>query len=210
MQILAILLYAIWIFISTAFRVLYPFLILAFLFTVGRMIYRHYKYGYDYFSFLKKREVIDAKREVLLRMLEKQEFESIVLEDKQYHSSLIAMTEIGILLFQIFPFTGVHVEGNKEVGEFTYWEAKNKKKRLHNPFLFQKEDMEKIRTLLPDVPLFSFVVFDNLSILLLSGDSESEVLYVQDYYYKLEKLGKNKKQLYQMEDMKKMHQVLKG
>lgn len=209
MQIIAIILYSIWIFIEAAWRVLLPFLLLALLFTIIRMIYRHKKYGYDYFAIFKKREAIDAKREVLLRMLERQEFDSVVVLDDRYHSSLVALTEIGLFLVQIFPYTAVRVVGNKEEGEFQAWEERRKVKRLHNPFLFQKEDISQVRQKLGDIPIFSYVLFDNLSILQLSGKSESEVLTTQEFYFQVERLGKKYPHIYSEQELEQMAELLR-
>ena len=209
MQTLAIILYSLWIFIKTMLKVLWPIFLVLLIFTIVRMIYYHKKYGYDYFAIFKKRKVIDSKKEMLLRMLEKQRFKSIIVEDERYYSSVIALTEFGICTFQIFPYTQVTIEGNKKDLELTYYVSKGKKNQIKNPYLLQEEDQQKIAMKLPGVPIYSYVVFDNTSLLLLEGDSKIETLKIQSYYYHLETMNKNKEHLYQVAELEEMKRKLK-
>lgn len=183
MTVFAGVLYSLWIVFQKIFSFLLPFLIATLLFVIGRMYYRHKKYGYDYFDLFKKRKEINATKELTLNTISKLDPDLMVKEEE---GSLIVMTSIGMICIFLFPFSHGSVEGNVEEKTLTFTEQESTK-TIKNPFYMQDEKIKKWKKF---VPVFGYVLFDTRTILSLKGKSESQAIRENQLYFKLDKLFK--------------------
>lgn len=181
---LAIILCTILLFIKVSFQVAWPFLLMVFIYIIGDMIYRYKKYGVHDFGVFQKREKINANIEVLKKIiLESDSDASFFLFSEM---DLVALTSFGCYAFSFFEKKGIHIEGNVSEKTLTYWKFVSKKKKGRNPFYIQKNLLSNFS----DIPIQSYVISDDLSILNVKGKQSSKLIHMNAIYYELEKAKK--------------------
>lgn len=175
-------LYALWKIIRELLRYFFPVFIGIALFAILRMIYRQKKYGYDYFDVFRKREEIDAKKAGLIDMIQKID-PNVSFLNGTYQSDIVAFTSIGIILVSTFPKEQTEVKGNVTDKSLTCRMLNGTINEVANPFYKQAQDIESLKKLLPEIPIFGYVVFDSASVFSFRGKCSSKEIRFSQFYY---------------------------
>lgn len=183
MKIFSGVLYVLWEVMKKIFQYLFPVFLVLLLFTIIRMVYRHKKYGYDYFDVFKRREKLDVKKMGLMDMIQRID-SNVIFLGNSYESDIVALTSMGILLVSCFPMEGVEINGIITDEYFTYRLSNGTTGKVENPFFKQKKDIQILEG--KEIPIFGYVVFDSTSVLSFKEKADSKEVRFQRFYYELE------------------------
>ena len=185
MTVFAGVLYSLWIVLKKVLVLLSPVFLIILLFVIGRMFYRHKKYGYDYFDVFKKKKETNASPDIIQNIICQIDKNAKIRKEED---TLIAMTKVGMICISVFPYQNVRLDGNLEDETLTCIQD-GKQMMVQNPFLIQEIKIQKLKQQF-DIPIFSYVLFDTLSLITLKGKSMSQLLRKNQLYFELEKMVK--------------------
>lgn len=185
MTVFAGVLYSLWIVLKKVLVLLSPVFLIILLFVIGRMFYRHKKYGYDYFDVFKKKKETNASSDIIQNIICQIDKNAKIRKEED---TLIAMTTVGMICISVFPYQNVRLDGNLEDETLTCIQD-GKQMMVQNPFLIQEIKIQKLKQQF-DIPIFSYVLFDTLSLITLKGKSMSQLLRKNQLYFELEKMVK--------------------
>lgn len=189
------------------FKFLVPFILTLFLYFSIKLSYRYYKYGYKDFSFLKKRDKVDSKQEMIFFMLDKIDGYRKIFVLKNLKSQLVIIDATGIYLLYIFNHEGI-VDGKYKDAYLTNRSPNRKLVKIDNPYTLIEEDEAILENKLGSTIFYRCIVVNNTCLLTTEYDGPTQKIYYKDFFYKMETNFKKNSKVFSKADIDKYYRLL--
>lgn len=174
--------------LKNIFKMFLPFIIIVVIWTIGKIIYRRYKYGIKYTDIVKKSKLnIDIDDDIMALTLSKLNGHFEVVDSSKLHASFIIICSHCLILTQLCNIHRGTIKGDTKSDKLT-WHDEGKTQLITNPFISQEEDVLFLKKAFPKVDIKPFVVFGNDVLLDFAYHGNSICTRNKNVAYKIQEL----------------------
>ena len=137
--------------IKYTLSILIPILILIVILVIIKTLFEYFKYGKKIFSAFEKKDIPKAYDDILFITLDKIKGNKKIIKPNKLKSDYIFIYSKGIVLLKLFNEQGAF----KYEDGYLYYDAD---KRIVSPSICFNDDIEKIKNIIPDIPIKSYMV----------------------------------------------------
>lgn len=146
-----------------------PILIFISIIVIVIVTYQHRKYGNSIYSCFKPKDITDTRNQLLFITLDRIKWYKIILKLPFMSSNYIMIDGNGISIFKIFTEQGVFRGNNDSI--YLIYTKDGRDHHIKNPLLSLKNDENKIKTIIPDVNITTYLLISQTTYLVFNANT---------------------------------------
>jgi len=192
--------------ISRSIQFLIPIVIILIVYIIGLIIYRYKRFGISEFRIFQHQKEPVKFSDMILYMLGKIPGHRRIIQNKKMYADMILIDESGVYLLKMMKYNG-SVRGKRTDEQLQNQIGPNRSSNIQNPFFLFEQDKLKLKQLCPTIEISTILVTNNNCSFLVDDVNQKEVISLQNFYYQMGNVLKDKKIFTQEEVLKLQDQL---
>jgi len=194
------------VFISSSIWFLIPLVFILIVYIIGLIIYRYKRFGISEFRIFQHQKEPVKFSDMILYMLGKIPGHRRIIQNKKMYADMILIDESGVYLLKMMKYNG-SVRGKRTDEQLQNQIGPNRSSNIQNPFFLFEQDKLKLKQLCPTIEISTILVTNNNCSFLVDDVNQKEVISLQNFYYQMGNVLKDKKIFTQEEVLKLQDQL---
>lgn len=187
------------------FKIVSPILFVLLLYTVGKRLYDHIKYGISLNPFQKQPRGVEEKGKVIYNMLKKIPGERSLFRVKNLTADLIMVDKTGIYLLYVLKYTGI-ITGTKESADLKEQIGLYQVRSIPNFLHAIAHDEQQLTSL--NLPFETWIILHNACIYKGPIEKHYKVLHNKEFFYKMQTHLKQRPNILEPSQLKEVRQLM--
>ena len=192
--------------ISRSIQFLIPLVFILIVYIIGLIIYRYKRFGISEFRIFQHQKEPVKFSDMILYMLGKIPGYRRIIQNNKMYSDMILIDESGVYLLKMVKYNG-SVRGKRTDEQLQNQIGPNRSSNISNPFFLFEQDKLKIKQLCPMIEISTILVTNNNCSFIVDNVNQNEVISLQNFYYQMGNVLKDKKIFSQEEILKLQAQL---
>ena len=192
--------------ISRSIQFLIPLVFILIVYIIGLIIYRYKRFGISEFRIFQHQKEPVKFSDMILYMLGKIPGYRRIIQNNKMYSDMILIDESGVYLLKMVKYNG-SVRGKRTDEQLQNQIGPNRSSNISNPFYLFEQDKLKLRQISSTIEISTILVTNNNCSFIVDNVNQNEVISLQNFYYQMGNVLKDKKILTQEEILKLQEQL---
>lgn len=188
-----------------ALKIVSPIFLVILVYTFGKRLYDHIKYGNSLNPFQKKHGGVEEKGKVIYDMIKKIPGEHRLFRIKNLTADLIMVDETGIYLFYVLKYTGI-ITGTKESTDLKEQIGLYQVRSIPNFLHAIDHDQQQLKSL--NLSFETWIILHNACIYKGPIEKPCKVLHNKEFFYKMQTHLKHQPKIFEQSQLKEIAQLM--